>query len=100
MQTKTNELGIGVEFIPYHLVSVWKKSDYLDVYHQQNQYIHDTGAVAIQGIDTKVMEEAINGITLQDFLMSQGDILSIEKSDMPNAGKWWILTPKSRMEKT
>ena len=98
MTAKKDALGTGVEFIPYHLVSVWWKADYLAVFHQQNQYIHDTGAVAIQGIDPSVMEEEINGATFQDFLLSQEDVLSIEKSNMPNTGKWWILTPKNRME--
>lgn len=87
MKAKKNALGNGVEFIPYHLVSVWKKSDYLAVYHQQNQYIHDTGAVAIQGIDISVMEKEIDGVMFQDFLLSQEDILSIEKLNMPNTGK-------------
>ena len=91
-------LGKGVEFIPYHLISVWKKAEYLDIYHQQNQYIHDTGAIAIQGIDSSVMEEEINGLTLQQYLLSQEHILSIKKSDMPNTGKWWILVKKSHME--
>ena len=91
-------LGKGVEFIPYHLISVWKKAEYLDIYHQQNQYIHDTGAIAIQGIDTSVMEEEIHGLTFQQYLLSQEHILSIKKSDMPNTGKWWILVKKSNME--
>lgn len=36
MTTQSNALGKGVNYIPYHLVSVWKQSDYIQTYQHQN----------------------------------------------------------------
>ena len=40
------------------------------------------------------------GATIHQFLLSHKDIISVEKLDMPNAGKWWILTPKEKLNET
>jgi hypothetical protein len=38
-------------------------------------------------------------ITLQQYLLSNSQILSIEKSDTPQVNKWWILTKKTDLQK-
>ena len=94
-----NALGKGVNFIPHHLASVWKQAKYVQTYQHQNLFIHNTGAIAIQGIPLDAVEEDTQmGPTIQQHLLTHTDILSVEKSDMPNAGKWWILTPKSKLD--
>ena len=101
MTVKPNALGKGVDYIPYSAVSVWKKSDYLNTYRHQNKFIQDMGAIAIQGIPIAVMEDDSQmGPTIKQYLLAHDDINSIEKSDMPNANKWWILTPKTKLNET
>ena len=101
MTVQPNALGKGVDYIPYSAVSVWKQTDYLNTYRHQNQFIQDMGAIAIQGIPTAVMEDdAQKGPTIKQYLLAHEDIISIEKSDMPNANKWWILTPKTKLNET
>ena len=101
MTAKPNALGKGVNYIPYSAVSVWKQLDYLNMYCHQNQFIHDMGAIAIQGIPTEVMEDNTEmGSTIKEYLLAQKDILNVKKLDMPNAWKWWILTPKTKLNKT
>ena len=101
MTVQPNALGKGVDYIPYSAVSVWTQTDYLNTYRHQNQFIQDMGAIAIQGIPTAVMEDDSQmGPTIKQYLLANEDIISIEKSDMPNANKWWILTPKTKLNDT
>ena len=59
------------------------------------------GAIAIQGILTAVMEDDSQmGPTIKQYLLAHEDIISIKKFDMPNANKWWILTPKTKLTET
>ena len=59
------------------------------------------GTIAIQGIPTDTMEDALQmGLSIKQYLLAHDDIISLEKSDMPHANKWWILTPKAKLSKT
>ena len=101
MEAHPHSLGKNVEFIPYQLSSLWEQHEYVQLFLQQNQYITDVGAVAIQNITSQTMEniQEEEQITLQQYLLSNSQILSIEKSDTPQVNKWWILTKKTDLQK-
>ena len=83
MEAHPNALGKNVEFVPYQLSTIWEQEEYEKLFHQQNQYIQDTGAVAIQNVTTRTMDafHEEEKITLQQYLLSNSKVLSIEKSD-------------------
>ena len=90
-----NKFGKGVEFIPYQLSSIWSKEDYLSLFHQQNQYIADMGAVEFQGVPEWLMDEEFGDEqTLQQFLLTHAKVQSVKKSDTPRQEKWWVLAKK------
>ena len=93
MNTHENAFDKGVEYIPYTLSSVWSKQDYVNLFHQQNQYTHDTGAIAIQGVLEAFMEKIHNiDEASQQYFLTHKHILSLEKLNHPNKAKWWIFT--------
>ena len=97
MTAPPGKLGKGVEFIPYQLSSIWSPSEYLQLYQQQNRYIEEVGATAIQGVSEWTMQTQGNeGKTLHQFLVENPKVLSVEKSDTPQQEKWWILSGKKR----
>ena len=100
MQINQHALGKNVEFVPYQLRSVWPLQDYQNLFYQQNQYIQDVGAIAIQGITRDYMQyyDEEEKVTVQQFLLSHEKILSIEKSNTPTINKWWIMIKKEDTE--
>ena len=59
MNAHPNMFGKGVEFIPYQLSSIWSKEEYLNLFHQKNQYINKVGTIAFQGVAEWEMEEIL-----------------------------------------
>ena len=46
-----------------------------------------------------MMDDALQmGLTMQQYLLSHKDVISVGKSNMSNSGKWWVLTPKKHLD--
>ena len=73
-----NELGKGVEFIPYRMASYWSEKTYLEVFIKKTQYIDKVGELPIQGITQEEMTQEKGGVTLLSKIISHGHILGIE----------------------
>lgn len=101
MSYEPGDLGKGVDFIPYKMVSIWSTEDYLKIFGEQNQYISEVGAVPIMGISEISMIGQNGGQekAFQDFLLQNKYILGIEKSNTPQQRKWWILGKKEHSGK-
>lgn len=94
-----NTFGKRVEFRPYQLSEIWSKEDYMNLFHQKSKYIDDIGAVAFHGVTEWFMDqESGEEQSLQQFLLTHEKIISIEKSDTPRQGKWWVLAKKEDLE--
>ena len=100
MQAPQHALGKHVEFVPYQLKSMWSIEEYKNLFYQQNQYIQDVGAIAIQGVTEATMQQIdeVEQVTIQQFLLSHEKILSLEKSNTPNLNKWWVIAKKEHLQ--